>query len=88
MEYLWENPNLALTLEADNTHVVKWWVDAAFAVQPDMKSKTGSTMSLWKVHIYYLLVCQKLNTNRSTKAKLLGVSNVMNMVLWKIYFLE
>jgi len=38
-------PKLALTLEADNAHIIKWWIDAAFAIHPDMKSQTGATVS-------------------------------------------
>jgi hypothetical protein len=37
---------LALTLEADNAHIVKWWVDASFTVHQDMKSHTGGMLSL------------------------------------------
>jgi hypothetical protein len=32
IQYLRGTQDLNLTLEADSTHVVKWWVDAAFAV--------------------------------------------------------
>jgi hypothetical protein len=31
---------MPLTLEADNVHVIKWWIDASFAIHPDMKSHT------------------------------------------------
>ena len=41
MKYLRSTPNLSLTLEDDNTHIIKWWVDASFAVHSDMKSHTG-----------------------------------------------
>lgn len=30
-----------LTLEADNGLVVKWWIDAAFAVTKDMKARVA-----------------------------------------------
>ena len=48
VRYLRQFPDLPLTLEADDTHIIKWWVDAAFAVHKDMKSHTGVTMSLGK----------------------------------------
>jgi hypothetical protein len=48
MKYLRRAINLPLTLEADGMHIVKWWVDASFAVRLDMKSHTGATMSLGK----------------------------------------
>jgi hypothetical protein len=52
MKYLRGTKDLKLTLEADNTHVIKWWVDAAFAVHGDMRSQTGMTMSMGKGSVY------------------------------------
>ena len=59
-----------LTLEADETHIVKWWSDASFAVQHrDMKSHhTSGTMSLGKGLTYSALTRQKLNTKSPTDA--------------------
>ena len=39
---------MPLTLEAESMQIVKWWVDASFAVHPDMKSNTGAVMILGK----------------------------------------
>lgn len=52
IRYLRGTPKLVLTLEADNAHVIKWWVDASFAVHPDMKSHTGATLSIGKGSVY------------------------------------
>ena len=41
-----------LTLEDDNSHVIKWWVDASFSVHPYIKSHTQATISLGKGSIY------------------------------------
>jgi hypothetical protein len=46
LQYLRATADLPLTLEAENAHIVKWWVDTSFAVHPDMKSHTGGMMSL------------------------------------------
>jgi hypothetical protein len=48
VKYLRGSIDKILTLlEADAMHLVKWWVDASFAVvHHDMKSHTGATMSL------------------------------------------
>ena len=35
-----------LTLEADSLQIVKWLVNASYAIHPDMKSHTGVAMSL------------------------------------------
>ena len=37
-----------LTLEGDNSQELKWYVDAAFVVHPDMKSHTGVVFTLGK----------------------------------------
>ena len=67
MQYLWGSKQLALTLEADDISIIKWWVDSSFSVHKDMHSHTGSTMSLGKDAIYSTSTCQKLNTKSSTK---------------------
>ena len=37
-----------LTLSADDLHVIKWYVDASFAIHPDFKSHTGGVMTYGK----------------------------------------
>jgi hypothetical protein len=44
MQYLRGTFDRPLTLEADDTHVVKWWIDASFTVHLDMKSHTRGMM--------------------------------------------
>jgi hypothetical protein len=48
MNYLNGTKEENLTLSADNLRVVKWYVDASFAVHPDSKSHTGAMMTLGK----------------------------------------
>jgi hypothetical protein len=88
MRYLRGTVDMPLTLEANNMSIVKWWVDAAYAVHPDMKSHTGGLMSLGKGAIYGASTKQKLNTKSSTEAELVGVNDVMCQILWTRYFLE
>jgi hypothetical protein len=64
------------------------WVDASFAVHPDMKSHTGATMSMGKGSVYSSSTRQKLNTKSSTEAELVGVDDRMPQILWTRYFLE
>ena len=52
IRYLRLTSDLVLTLEADDTGVIRWWIDAAFAVHNDMKSHTGGVMSMGKGAIY------------------------------------
>jgi hypothetical protein len=79
---------MPLQLEADNMHIIKWWIDASFAVHPNMRSHTGGCMSLGKGVVYGTSTNQKLNTRSSTEAELVGVNDVMSQVLWTRYFLE
>jgi hypothetical protein len=68
--------------------LVKWWVDASFAVHPDMKSHTGGVMTLGKGAMYGTSTRHKINTKSSTEAELVGINDVMPQVLWTRYFLE
>jgi hypothetical protein len=52
IRYLRGTPTMALTLEGDDAQIVKWWIDASFAVHPDMRSHTGGTLSLGKGSVY------------------------------------
>jgi hypothetical protein len=88
IQYLRGSQDLNLTLEADSTHVIKWWVDAAFAVHRDMRSQTGMTMTLGKGSVYASSLRQKINTRSSTEAELVGVDDAMGMILWTRLFLE
>ena len=63
---------MPLTLEADNMQIIKWWIDASFAVHSDMKSHTGGTMTLGKGMIYAMSTRQEINTRSSTEGKIGG----------------
>ena len=77
-----------LVLCADDLSVVKWYVDASFAVHPDFKSHTGVAMT-YGAGVPITVSCkQKLNTHSSTKAELVGVNDGINLVLWTKLFLE
>jgi hypothetical protein len=88
VHYLRWYPKLALTLEADNIWVVKWSIDASFAVHADMWSHTGGCGSLGKGMFSTTSSKQKMNTHSSTEAELVGVDDMMAKVLWTQYFLN
>jgi hypothetical protein len=48
MKYLNGTKGENLTLSADDLRVVKWYVDASFAVHPDFESHTSTMMTLGK----------------------------------------
>jgi hypothetical protein len=77
-----------LTLSAASLHNVRWWVDASYAVHPDMKSHTCGALSLGTGVIYGTSKSQKLNVKSSTEAEIVGTDDVMPQILWTLYFLE
>jgi hypothetical protein len=46
IEYLRSTHGLPLILAADSTGVLRWYVDASFAVHPDMTGHTGGAMTM------------------------------------------
>jgi hypothetical protein len=87
IRYLRGSKELFLTLEADEGIDVRWWIDASFAVHPDMRSHTGNTMSLGKGSVYSTSRKQRINTKSSTEAELVGVDDSMPLVIWTRNFL-
>ena len=87
LKYLNSTVDMPLTLTADGSGIIRWWVDASFAVHEDMKSHTGAMMSLGKGAVYSTSMKQKFMTRSSTEAKVVGVHDVMPQVLWTRHFL-
>jgi Reverse transcriptase (RNA-dependent DNA polymerase) len=88
MQYLRATKDMPLTLEADDTRVIKWWVDASFAVHPDMRGHTGGVMSMGKGATYGTCGKHKLNTRSSTEAEIVSLYDVLPQVIWTRNFLE
>jgi len=77
-----------MSMSADDSATIKWMIDAAFAVHPDMKSHTGATLSLGTGVICSVSTKQKRNSRSSTEAEFIGVDDVVSKVLWTKLFLE
>jgi hypothetical protein len=75
-------------MSADDTSTIKWHVDAAFAIHKDMKSHTGATMTLGSGTICSISMKQKVNTQSSTEAELVGFDDVVSKILWSKLFIE
>jgi hypothetical protein len=88
LEYVNGSRKDALTLSVDNMSVVKWYVDAAFAVHPDFKSQSGAVMTYGQGAIMSMSKKQKLNTRSSTEAELVAVDDAMTLILWTKLFLQ
>jgi len=57
-----------LTLKADGTGDLKWYVEASFLVHPDMRSHTGATMTMGAGLITSISRMQGMNSRSSTEA--------------------
>ncbi|CAJ1929599.1 unnamed protein product [Cylindrotheca closterium] len=73
---------------AESLRVMKWIIDASFAVHPDFKSHTGGTLSFGGGAAQVMSKKQKLNSRSSTEAELIAVDNVVTMILWTKLFVE
>ena len=88
IRYLCDNVDILLTLEINNSGILCWWVDASFAIHLDMKSHTGATVSLSGGCPFSISLRQRINTQSSTEAELVGVNDAMNLIIWTQLFLE
>ena len=77
-----------LILTADDLSIIKWYVDASFAVHPDFRSHTGAVMTFGSGAVQSISRKQKLNTRSSTTAELVGADDASTMILWTKLFME
>ena len=63
------------------------WIDAAYAVNLDMKSQTGGAMSLGIGVLHANSNKQKLNVKSSTDTELVGNSEYIPYNLWLLMFM-
>ena len=75
IRYLHDNVDILLTLEINDSGILCWWVDASFAINLDMKSHMGATVSLGGGCPFSLSLRQRINTRSSTEAELVGVND-------------
>ena len=87
IQYLRGTHNMGVVLGVQDPPCVYAYVDASYAVHPDMKSHTGCVISLGMGPIYVKSSTQKLNTKSSTEAELVGLSDCSNQVIWTRNFL-
>jgi len=88
LRYLNGTRDKKLILSAENLHVLKWYVDASYAVHPDFKSHTGGVLTLGQGAVISSSSKQKLNTDSSTNAELVGAHDMSVLILWTKLFLE
>jgi hypothetical protein len=88
LEYIHGSMDLVYTIGADSLGECRTWVDASYAVHPDMKSHTGGVMSFGTGGLVCKSSKQKLNTKSSTEAELVGASDYLPNTIWVKNFMQ
>jgi hypothetical protein len=88
LEFVKKTLNDPYILGADNLTQVRTWVDASFAVHPDMKSHTGGMISYGRGGLACKSTKQKVNMKSSTHAELVGVSEYLATTIWITKFMR
>ena len=88
LQYLRGTKGMILTLRANDDGIIRWWIDASYAVHADMKGHMGAALSLGRGAVYSGSWKQKLVARSSTESELVGVHDVLPQVLWTKQFLE
>ena len=87
IKYLESTMHLTLQLQVDESNLLQWWVDAAYATHPDMKGQTGATFTMGHGSIYSNSLKQKSVARSSTEAELIGMHDILPQILWTCNFL-
>ena len=88
IQYLRHTLHICLVLGKDDSDSIQWWIDASFAVHPDMRGHTGATMSMGQGLVFSGSWKQKLVTRSSTESEVAGVYDVLPQILWTKKFLD
>ncbi len=87
MKYLRGDRDRPLILGADNDRLLMWYVDASFAVHPNIRGHTGGGLTLGRGFPISVSTKQKLNTRSLTESELVGVNDMMPIICWTRYIL-
>ncbi len=74
-------------LGAENDGLLMWYVDASFAVHPNLRGHTGGGLTMGRGFPISASTKQKLNTRSSTESELVGVDDMMLIIIWTRHFL-
>ena len=66
MNFIRGERDLPLILSTNGIGVLKWWIDASYAVHKNIQGHTGGGISMGRGFPIVTLTNQKLNTSSST----------------------
>ena len=88
MKYVRSTKDLPLTLSANGSGMLKWWIDGSHGVHPTLRGHTGGGLSMGRGFPISASSKQKLNTRSSTETEIVAVDDLMPAILWTRLFLE
>jgi hypothetical protein len=88
MRYIRGTRRMPLILSANGSCILKWWVDASFAVHPNMQGRSVGGLSLGRGFPIVSSTKQKVNTRSSTETEILGADDFMPAICWTRYFMK
>jgi len=89
MKYVRGMHNMPLILSANGSSILKWWVDASFAVHLNMRGHSREDCHLVVEDFpSRLLPNRKLNSCSSTETEFVGADNFMLAICGTQYFME
>jgi hypothetical protein len=88
IQYIRDTIHLPLVLGWDESGILVWSIDAAFAVHMDMKSHTGYCLSMGTGAVVSGSVKQKITTKSSTESELVGIADTMTFIEWISLFMK
>jgi hypothetical protein len=88
MRYIRGTCTMPLILSANGIGILKWWLDASFAVHPNMRGHSGGGLSLGRGFPIVSSTKQRLNTRSSTETEIIGAGDFMPDISWTRYFMK
>ena len=87
LQYLRGTSKLSLTLSANGSGILKWWLNASFSFHPNMRGHSGGGLSLGRVLPIFSSTKQNINTKSSMETEIMVVDNFMPAIWWTRYFI-
>jgi len=88
MRYLRGSRLLPLLLSANGSHILKWYIDASFAVHYNFRGHSGGGLTLGRGMPIVGSNKHKLNTRSSTESEIVAADDFMPAICWTRYFLN
>ena len=88
IQYIRDTIFLPLVLGWDESGILTWSIDAAFAVHMDMKSHTGYSLTMGTGALVSGFVKQKITTRSSTESELVGIDDTITFIEWMSLYMK